>query len=59
MYLVAIDKGRFRKPVLPGDQLVLNARFIASRHGRQTFDALAEVDGTAAASARIMICAKR
>jgi 3-hydroxyacyl-[acyl-carrier-protein] dehydratase len=37
MYLLGIDKGRFRKPVLPGDQLILThfigARGLGPHHG--------------------------
>ena len=55
LYLVAIDKGRFRKPVLPGDQLILQARWLGSLKGEDKFAAHANVDGCEVASALIMI----
>jgi 3-hydroxyacyl-[acyl-carrier-protein] dehydratase len=57
-YLLAIDEGRFRRPVLPGDQLILSARFIRALKGIHIFEALAEVDARPAAAARMMIGAK-
>ena len=32
-FLVGIDKARFKQPVVPGDQLVLNARLLKSKRG--------------------------
>ena len=55
LYFVAIDKARFRKPVLPGDQLILTATLERSVRGIWRFAVLAEVDGTEAAGAEIMI----
>lgn len=36
-YFVGIDKARFRKPVLPGDVLVLKLELVSSRRGIYTF----------------------
>lgn len=55
LYFVAIDKARFRKPVQPGDQLILSATLERSMRGIWRFTALAEVDGAEATSAEIMI----
>ena len=57
-YFVGIDKARFRKPVVPGDQLILNATFERHMRGIWKFKARAEVDGAVAAEADLM-CAVR
>ena len=54
-YFVAIDKARFRKPVEPGDQLMLKVTLKRSFKGIWKFDCLAEVDGKEVASAEIMV----
>jgi 3-hydroxyacyl-[acyl-carrier-protein] dehydratase len=54
-YFVAIDNARFRKPVEPGDQLMLKVALKRSLKGIWKFDCLAEVDGQEVASAEIMI----
>ncbi len=54
-YFVAIDNARFRKPVEPGDQLMLKVELKRSLKGIWKFDCLAEVDGQEVASAEIMI----
>jgi 3-hydroxyacyl-[acyl-carrier-protein] dehydratase len=54
-YFVAIDKARFRKPVEPGDQIVLKVAVGRAFKGIWKFDALAEVDGVEVASAEIML----
>jgi 3-hydroxyacyl-[acyl-carrier-protein] dehydratase len=57
-FLVGMDRARFKRPVEPGDQLVLNARLIRSRRGIWVFDCDARVDGKVVASAEIM-CTER
>ncbi len=57
-YLVGIDKARFRRPVEPGDQLVLNASLTRTRRNIWMFGATAEVNGEAVSSAEMM-CAPR
>lgn len=57
-YLVGIDKARFRRPVAPGDQLVLKATLNQTRRNIWMFGARAEVDGELVASAEMM-CAPR
>jgi 3-hydroxyacyl-[acyl-carrier-protein] dehydratase len=53
-FLVGMDKARFKRPVEPGDQLVLRAKLLRSRRGIWVFDCDASVDGKVVASAEIM-----
>jgi len=54
-YFVGIDKARFRKPVEPGDQLIMNVTLVRSIKGIWKFDATALVDGREVASAELML----
>ena len=54
-YFVAIDKARFRKPVEPGDQLMLKVTLKRAFKGIWKFHGSAEVDGAEVASAEIMV----
>jgi 3-hydroxyacyl-[acyl-carrier-protein] dehydratase len=54
-YFVGIDKARFRKPVSPGDQLVLTARLERNLRGVWRFSAQAYVGTDEAASAELML----
>jgi 3-hydroxyacyl-[acyl-carrier-protein] dehydratase len=54
-YFVGIDGARFRKPVEPGDQLVLKATFERAMRGIWKFSTVAEVDGKEVASAMMMV----
>ena len=54
-YFVAIDNARFRKPVEPGDQLMLKVTLKRAFKGIWKFDAVAEVDGKEVASAELMV----
>ncbi len=55
LYLfVGIDKARFKKPVIPGDQLKLKVEMKKSKQGFAVFDALATVEDEIAASAKLM-----
>lgn len=56
-YLAGVDKARFKKQVVPGDQLMLEALFTKSRRNIWSFECRAEVDGELAASANIMCAA--
>jgi len=56
-YLVGIDKAKFKRPVVPGDQLMLEARFVKSRRNIWAFECRAEVDGEFVASAEIRCAA--
>lgn len=53
-YLVGIDRARFKKPVVPGDQLLLYVRLEREIRGIYRFDTIARVDGKAVATAKIM-----
>ena len=54
-YFVAIDNARFRRPVEPGDQLVLKVTLKRSFKGIWKFDGSADVDGVEVASAEMMV----
>jgi len=54
-YFVAIDRARFRKPVEPGDQLMLKVTLKRAFKGIWKFHGSAEVDGIEVASAEIMV----
>jgi 3-hydroxyacyl-[acyl-carrier-protein] dehydratase len=53
-YFVGIDNARFKKPVGPGDQLVLKVALQRQIRGIYKFSATAEVDGAVAAEAELM-----
>lgn len=57
-YFAAIDDARFKRPVVPGDQLVLEVEFIKERRGVARFKGVAKVDGEIACEASMM-CARR
>ncbi|EAS41955.1 beta-hydroxyacyl-ACP dehydratase [Photobacterium profundum] len=57
-YFASIDKAKFRKPVVPGDQLVLEVEFIKERRGIALFNGTAKVDGEVVCSAELK-CARR
>jgi len=57
-YLVGVDKARFKRPVVPGDQLKLEVDVIKTRREIWVFDAKASVDGKVVASAEIMCTAR-
>ena len=57
-FLVGMDKVRFKRPVEPGDQLMITARLLKTKRGIWMFECDARVDGDIAASADIM-CTER
>ena len=57
-YFVGADKLRFKRPVVPGDQLMLEAKVISERRGIWKFDVNASVEGEMVSSATIL-CADR
>lgn len=57
-YLVGVNNAKFRRPVEPGDQLVMTARIQRSIRGVWCFEVRAEVDGAVVASAEIRCAAK-
>jgi 3-hydroxyacyl-[acyl-carrier-protein] dehydratase len=54
-YFVGIDKARFRKPVEPGDQLILTAKLERSFKGIWKFSTAALVDDAEVAHAEMMV----
>jgi 3-hydroxyacyl-[acyl-carrier-protein] dehydratase len=54
-YFVGIDKARFRRPVEPGDQLILSSRLERAIRGIWKFSTEATVDGTVVTSADMMV----
>jgi 3-hydroxyacyl-[acyl-carrier-protein] dehydratase len=54
-YFVAIDNARFRKPVEPGDQLMLKVTLMRAFKGIWRFNGVAEVDNKEVASAEMMV----
>ena len=54
LYLVGIEKTRFRQPVRPGDRLVVTATLTSRRRNFWRFDAVAEVDGKRVASSEFV-----
>jgi 3-hydroxyacyl-[acyl-carrier-protein] dehydratase len=57
-YFVGIDAARFKRPVVPGDQMLLEVCVKATRRGIWKFTAQAKVDGQVAAEAELM-CTER
>jgi 3-hydroxyacyl-[acyl-carrier-protein] dehydratase len=57
-YFVGIDDCRFKKPVMPGDQLHLHVEIVRHMRGIWKYKAEARVDGQVVAEANLM-CAKR
>ena len=57
-YFASIDNARFKRPVVPGDQLVLDVEYLKERRGIAKFTGVATVDGEVVCSADLM-CAKR
>jgi 3-hydroxyacyl-[acyl-carrier-protein] dehydratase len=57
-YLGGVDHARFKKPVLPGDRLDMEASIIADKRQVIKFDCRAYVDGELACSAEI-ICVEK
>ena len=57
-YFAGIDDARFKRPVMPGDQLHLHVEIERQMRGVWKLKGEARVDGQLAAEARLM-CAKR
>ena len=57
-YFAGIDSARFKKPVVPGDRLDMEARYISDKRGIWRFECEAKVDGILACKAEIL-CAAR
>lgn len=57
-YFVGIDDARFKRPVKPGDQLVIEVEQLRMSRGIGKYRTLAKVDGAVASEAELM-CALR
>lgn len=57
-YFAGADNVRFKRPIVPGDQVVLEARFISGRRRIWKFDCRGLVDGKVVCSA-LITCAER
>ena len=53
-YLAAIDKAKFRRPVVPGDRLDMEARVVKIKLGIGWVSCEASVDGKSAVTAELM-----
>lgn len=53
-YLAGCDKVRFKRPVVPGDQLLMEARLLSRKHGIWKYDCRALVGDEVACVAQIM-----
>lgn len=57
-YFVGIDEARFKQPVEPGDQLVMEVRKLTMKRNVWKFSAEAKVDGKVVCSA-VLMCAQK
>ncbi|MDH2998720.1 3-hydroxyacyl-[acyl-carrier-protein] dehydratase FabZ [Pasteurellaceae bacterium LFhippo2] len=57
-YFAAVDNARFKRPVVPGDQMVIEVNFIKERRGITVFTGKAYVDGKVVCEADLM-CARK
>ncbi|MEW9809945.1 MAG: 3-hydroxyacyl-ACP dehydratase FabZ [Candidatus Symbiodolus clandestinus] len=57
-YFAAIDHARFKRPVIPGDQMILEVEFLKERRGIARFKGVATVDNDIVCEAEMM-CARR
>ena len=55
IYFVGLDKARFRRPVVPGDQIILRATLQRALRGIWKFATVAEVDGKEVVGAEMMV----
>jgi beta-hydroxyacyl-ACP dehydratase FabZ len=54
IFFMTIDKAKFRKPVVPGDQVRFELEVIRMRSNTMSFKGRASVDGTVVAEAEMM-----
>jgi 3-hydroxyacyl-[acyl-carrier-protein] dehydratase len=58
-YFAGIDAARFKRPVEPGDQLVMDVELLRSKAGIYKFKGVARVDGEIACEAELMCTMRR
>lgn len=56
--IVGVNRARFRRPVLPGDQLYLEANKITEKRGIWVFACKAKVDNLLVAEAELLVAKK-
>ncbi|MEE4240365.1 MAG: 3-hydroxyacyl-ACP dehydratase FabZ [Desulfopila sp.] len=54
LYFAGIDNARFRKPVIPGDQLIFELKLLKMKRGIMVMDGKAYVSGQLVAQAELM-----
>ena len=54
VYFVGIDNARFKRPVVPGDQLKMDVEILRTSRGIWKYKATASVDGKVAVEAELM-----
>ncbi len=54
MFLASVDEAKFRKPVVPGDQLRIEMKLLRLKHTVAKMQGLATVDGQVVAEATLM-----
>ena len=59
VYFASVDNVRFKRPVVPGDQLVMEAEIVRKMRNIWKFKAVARVDGELATEAEFMCAIKR
>jgi 3-hydroxyacyl-[acyl-carrier-protein] dehydratase len=59
LYLVGLENVRFKHPVVPGDQLVLNATLVKHKRGLWRFACRADVDGSPVAEGEILMVSRK
>ncbi|MBD1555971.1 3-hydroxyacyl-ACP dehydratase FabZ [Vibrio sp. S9_S30] len=57
-YFASVDGAKFRAPVIPGDQMLIEVEFLKERRGIAAFNGKATVDGKVVCSAELK-CARR
>ncbi|MDH4248566.1 MAG: 3-hydroxyacyl-ACP dehydratase FabZ [Deltaproteobacteria bacterium] len=55
LLFAGIDKARFKRPVVPGDQLIIEAEYVAHKLNFWVFTAKATVDGKLATQAEVRV----
>jgi len=54
MYLAAVESAKFRKPVVPGDQLRIEMKMLRLKHAVAKIQGIARVEGQVVAEATLM-----
>ena len=57
-YFVGIDSARFKKPIIPGDQIILNVSIVRILKGIWKYEGIATVDNEIVAEANLMCILK-